>query len=919
MMKKFYQLLLTPILSICLVGSLVAQVSFTNMGGNLGSINGNSYEDCAVDMNGDFLDDVVRVTNTGLYIDYQQPDGSFTQALMPMSFQTYPSWSICAGDIDGNGFNDLLFGGGSNVSFIYANADGTAYTEDYHSEYIFSQRSTFADIDNDGHLDAFVCHDVDQSHPYRNDGAGNLVEDQNIIQTIPLAGNYSAIWVDYDNDWDTDLYITKCRLGSTPGDIERTNAMYRNNGDGTYTEVGTQIGLDDNAQSWTTVFQDFDNDGDFDAFIVNHDGQNRFMENDGNGNYTEIISSTGINPNDLGAWEAAGADFNNDGFIDILSELGNELYINNGDMTFTGQSLPFDDGGIGDFNNDGFLDVIRGNSLYVNDGNDNNWVKINTQGIVSNKNGIGARVEIHGDWGVQVREVRAGESFSPMSTLTVHFGLGSATSIDNIIIKWPSGVQTTIPNPAINTTHNIPEADCILASSTIETTGGTSFCAGGSVTLTGPSGFNSYTWSNGASGQSIVVTEPGSYSVVSADGNDCLSLSNSVLVTVVEEDVAPIVSVEGADKFCYGGSTILTTGSDSNPVWSNNESGQSITVTESGTYFVQTDALCSDDPLVSEAVFIDVITPIEPVTEDAFLTEPGPAQLTATGDNLFWFDSPTGGNEIGTGNSYDIAQVDSDITVWVESRITEGGELQDGGKLDNSGDGGLPSTGAYNYFTTTEPFTLLQVTVYVPDNAPSGIRDIQLVDENDNVIEEISFDLDQGQHTLDLNFSIPVGNNLTLRCPQNNLFRNSSGINYPYPIGDVGQITTSFYGDNWYYYFYDWKIQKQSFDCISDRSEATAYLFSVSNEEIEGTLNNLKIFPNPTSSNANITFNGLENTEVSIQLFDMTGRAVNAMKVIQTFVGEQTTSINLTDVPKGMYNVRLTANGKSVNRKLVVQ
>ena len=160
-----------------------------------------------------------------------------------MTIQNVPDWSIAAGDLDGNGYNDLVLGNGSRVSFVMANEDGTVYTEDAsHTEYIFSQRSTMADIDNDGDLDSFVCHDVDLSHPYRNDGDGNMTLDQNLIETIDLPGNYAAIWVDYDNDGDSDMYLTKCRGGSSPGDPERDNAMYTNNGDGTFTENAEVIG-----------------------------------------------------------------------------------------------------------------------------------------------------------------------------------------------------------------------------------------------------------------------------------------------------------------------------------------------------------------------------------------------------------------------------------------------------------------------------------------------------------------------------------------------------------------------------------------------------------------------------------------------------------------------------------------------------
>jgi hypothetical protein len=357
-----------------------------------------------------------------------------------------------------------------------------------------------------------------------------------------------------------------------------------------------------------------------------------------------------------------------------------------------------------------------------------------------------------------------------MSSLTAHFGIGTATSIDSLVIKWPSGVKTKVESPGINTTHVIPEAGCILDPSTLTVDGSTSICPGEQVEISAPDGFDNYQWSNGVTTQSIMVSEPGSYSAVLSNNDGCISLSNTVVISVLVED-NPTIFVEGDEVFCQGESVILTASDGVNPIWSNGMTGQTIEVTESGLYFVMVDAVCSGVVLVSDTVTIVALDAAPPEVEDVALPAPGPTTLTATsGNNLEWYNLPVGGNIIGTGNTLDVQFEGQDTTFYVESHSIYGGIQQDGGKPDNSGGGGVPSSGAYSYFDTWEEFTILRVTVYVPENETEGDRTIQLVDKDDVVLDEITEYLTVGQHEIELNFDVPIGEDFSLRCMENNLF-----------------------------------------------------------------------------------------------------------------------------------------------------
>jgi hypothetical protein len=422
---------------------------------------------CSVaDMNGDYLDDIVTVqTNQMTVLTQNTSGGGFTSTVFDLpNLTANPSWSISAGDFDKNGFNDLVFGSSSRLAVIQANSTGTGYNEISYPQNIFTQRTNFVDINNDGNLDLWACHDVAQSHAYRNDGAGNLIFDISLMPTLPVGGNYQSQWSDLDNDGDIDMYLAKCRGGAAVGDPQRINLFYKNNGDGTFTESGAAAGINDGSQSWSSAIEDYDNDGDMDILLSNISDTNKLYRNNGDGTFTDVYAVSGINPQ-VGSWELQAADFNNDGRIDFMWQNSKELYLNNGDLTFTGYDLSFSKGAIGDLNNDGFLDVQYNNQVYFNVPNGNNWIKINLQGIQSNRNGIGARVEIYGPFGKQIREIKSGNGFSQQSTLNAHFGLGTDAVVTKIIVRWPSGLVDTILNPTINDASIVVEGSTLASES----------------------------------------------------------------------------------------------------------------------------------------------------------------------------------------------------------------------------------------------------------------------------------------------------------------------------------------------------------------------------------------------------------------------------------------------------------------------
>ncbi|WP_298156944.1 FG-GAP-like repeat-containing protein [Flavobacterium sp.] len=442
---------------------IIVPVNYTSQ--TIATIPNTGYNICVADMNGDLLDDIVSVNTNALKIHYQNTNGIFTVGSFTVPGNSnMPGWSMAAGDLNKDGYNDLLLGSSNGLTFWKSNETGTAYTSETPGEYIFCQRTNFVDINNDGNLDAFSCHDIDPNVYYLNNGDGTMTYYQSgttpgaySLGVTPSGGNYASLWTDYDNDGDVDMFISKC--SGPPCEL------HRNDGNGVFTDISALAGINVTPiTTWSSAIADFDNDGDMDIMIgKNGSVGGKFFRNDLDTSnnveepFVNVTAGSGWESDTSNNQDYVAYDFDNDGWVDIFGA-GGKIMFNQGDMTF----LPtvytnLNPGPIGDLNNDGFLDFQSGATIRYAVPNGNHWLKVGLKGTTSNKNGIAARVEIYGAWGKQIRDIRSGDGFRYMNSINAHFGIGSATTIDKIVINWPSGTIDVINNPSIDSMVTVNE------------------------------------------------------------------------------------------------------------------------------------------------------------------------------------------------------------------------------------------------------------------------------------------------------------------------------------------------------------------------------------------------------------------------------------------------------------------------------
>lgn len=938
-MKSFYCLLSLLSLLLGFVTSQ-AQVSFTNGNHKLPTASFRSGVAIAVsDVNGDGLDDLVRLGQARqLTIDWQSFDGGTFNSQVFSLGGGQVQWSMCVGDVDNNGFGDILHGGSyDGVKLWKGNANGSNYTSSLlPGPGLFVQGTNLVDINNDGWLDFFSCHDDAESRIWANDGQGNFVaaDDWIDMATVPASdnsGNYGSVWTDIDNDGDLDLYIAKCRQGvNDPQDPRRINALFINEGNGQFSERAAEANLKIGAQSWTADFGDIDNDGDMDCFITNHDVASQLLINDGQGVFTDITAAAGIVVQGLPI-QGIMRDFNNDGLVDILvSGTRHYLYINNGDLTFTSVQGLFNNNqiesyAVGDLNHDGYLDIYAGYAqiyttpsniddvLWLNDGGDNHFLSVSLQGVTSNRSGIGARLELHGPWGVQVREVRAGESYGITNSLHQHFGMGQHLTADSLVIRWPSGTIDTYTGLEANQFIHVIENTCISPPSYLSLSGPTTMCSGDSLTISAPPGF-SYQWNTGENTASVSVTTQGTYQVSVSNGSGCSSVSQVVQV-VVDPDETPVIQITGDTIFCSGGSVLLTASPATTYLWSNGSTEQSVEITSSGTYFVTVPGQCRE--FSAAAVVIDVISVPPPLQVDIQYFTGDSIVMVAEGQNIRWYQDPNGTDLLGSGNQLTIPWSDTTFSIFADARIIFDGGSAQVGQANHAGSNfsGNQFNGGI-IFDAYQPFTLNTVKVYTDRE---GFRIIELRDAQNMLLDTQMVYVPVGTHVLTLNMPIPQGNNLVLTTDQNHntsvfgyvsprLRRSDSNVNFPYNLEGIVSLKSTTLGADRYYYFYEWTIDLPDDECTSELTTFTATIVA-DNDLRPGAM--LSIYPNPTTGIIQLKGDGSTFAQATYTITNAIGQT------LQHISPSNSNQLDISTYLPGIYWLRTETNGQVGWHKIV--
>ena len=445
------------------------------------------------DFDNDGWDDITYASENGvdLYF-FKNTNGVFNLVNFNGISNTSKAKQVIWVDYDNDGDKDFFVTAIEGKNAFYSN-DGEMNFTDISSTIgifqtdLFTYGASFGDIDNDGDLDLFISNRSPEDHNYLYRNDSGIYVDITGTSGISLEGQLSfcSIFFDYDKDGLQDIYVSNDKE-------ENINRLYKNLGDGVFQDVSESSNAGVDVSAMSTTLGDFNNDGWFDIYITNTPFSqvssiqgNVLLKNNGDGTFTNVATETGTSFDSVG-WGSVFLDADNDGLLDIYvssSENGNgslissAFYHQQDDETFI---IPQDIGfntdlresytnAIGDINNDGKPEIVVGNDtdnnfLWQNNTiNENNWLKVKLEGVVSNKDGIGNTIEINVDGQSQYRYTLAGEGYLSQNSFYEFFGTGLSNLIDYVKVTWTStGATETFNNIEANQSITIKEGIGIL-------------------------------------------------------------------------------------------------------------------------------------------------------------------------------------------------------------------------------------------------------------------------------------------------------------------------------------------------------------------------------------------------------------------------------------------------------------------------
>lgn len=316
------------------------------------------------------------------------------------------------------------------------------------------------DLFNTGYMDLYLANDFGQDTIFKNNGDGTFTNVTESALPIDTRKGMNIDFADLDGDGYPDLYVANI---TKPGYLVEGNFFWRNNRDGTFTDVAQETGVSHGGWGWGAKFVDINNDGEMELIALNG------FVSAGEGDYWfqlgTMATTPGLVVEDASNWPAIGGDSisgyersrlfikQGNGYIDIAEEVGlTDLYDGRGIC-------------IADYDNDGLPELCIANQgapflLYKNEPEiRHSWIGFRLIGTRSNRDAIGSRITVTAGEKRQVKWVDPGSGFASQSDRRLVFGLGSLTGIDSVEIRWPNGDSDRVQALSLNQYHIFIEGE----------------------------------------------------------------------------------------------------------------------------------------------------------------------------------------------------------------------------------------------------------------------------------------------------------------------------------------------------------------------------------------------------------------------------------------------------------------------------